>query len=181
MKFFVVFALCAANAQAFIPERTQQREKLFFGIDSPPPPVSGSSEVPGRLPPANSQIGVNKTATNDRDFNDFGALGIPQELIDKRVEDAKAKAEMLGTVVPAKLLLYQTGARSSTGLSTVKHVLDLVSVMWLVGLCVGCYYFLRHALNNANRKVYFHAAKDKIEARHNARIDRESYVYVDGG
>jgi hypothetical protein len=136
--------------------------------------------APVNLPPASSQIGVNETATRDRDLNDFGSRGVPVEILEKR---EKAKTEALA----AKAASFYMYGETSSSLISAKTLWDVLSVLWLIAVLAGCYFFMSRAFEGANRKFRFGAAtaeetkpltKTHVE---NMRIDREAYVYVDGG
>ena len=178
--FLPTVLLQAAMTFAYVPQRTPQRDRIFFGIEgaSGNTPVTSVSVPPVRLPPASSQIGVNRTATTDADLNDYGSLGVPDEIKARRAEASAAGVSV------AQFIFFQTDLKSESGMAIVKHVLNGLSVVWLVLLVVGCFFFLRTAIQGANRKVSFasNAALYKEKSiKENSRIDREAYVYVDGG
>lgn len=169
------FLLAVPLVLGYVPERTPQREKLFFGIDTPPvAPVIPA----GVLPPASSQIGVNSTAAYDHDLNDYGTLGKPAQ-------------EEEGTGI-TKLLFpsyFFTESKrkpvtNSSFLATAKYALEYMSVVWLILLLVGCYFFLKAAMTGALSKKYTLVSAAKEESQRdiqNRRIDREAYVYIEGG
>ena len=171
--FFVGYFI--SESLSFIPQRTPERDLLFFGVESPASSFVVTNDLPAKLPPASAYSGVNRKDSTDHDLNDYGSLGVPDDVL----ADRKTKAEeaAAGGASASKFLLFQSSHKSTTGLGTVKRVLDLVSVLWLIGLVVGCYFFLKTAFTHANRKVTFSLGKHKDDAG----IDRESYVYVDGG
>jgi hypothetical protein len=161
--------------QGFIPQRTPERDLLFFGVESPASAFVVTNELPAKLPPASAYAGVNRKDSTDHDLSDYGTLGVPDDVMAER--KARAEEAAAGGLSASKFLLFQSSHKATTGLGTIKRVLDLVSVLWLIGLIVGCYFFLKTAFSHANRKVTFSLGKSKDDTG----IDRESYVYVDGG
>lgn len=186
---FLIGALATVQG-SFSPQRTAIRDKLFFGIEGPAETGSqGRSQTvpalpPIKNPPASSQLGINSTATQDRDLNDFGSLGPPPEVIAKREQEA------LSTGKTPKASFFVVGSSSTTPSSsslTVRTVLHTISIIWLVALLGACYYFLRQAFAGASRKYRIGSAKSTpknsptTKAAENMRIDREAYVYVADG
>lgn len=163
------------SSAGYVPQRTAYRDKLFFGIDSPPVVATGSA--PARLPPANSQISVNLTASQYTDLNDYGSAGVPEAVRATRkiVQDESGATPTF--------LFFEVSPQTS-GLLTLKHALDCLSVLWLVLLIAGCYYFLKVALAEGNKPVGVLKTvlpTTVAKKKENTQIDREAYVYVDGG
>jgi hypothetical protein len=135
-------------------------------------------------PPASSQLGINATATRDKDLNDFGSLGPPPAVISKREQDALAAGK-----APRASFFVVGSSSTSPGNSSlnVRTVLHTISIIWLVTLLGACYYFLRQAFAGASRKYRIGSAKSSpknsptAKAVENMRIDREAYVYVADG
>ena len=155
------------------------RDKIFFGIEGQPDLVSNAMIVsPVNLPPANSQIGVNEAATKDRNLNDFGSRGIPDEIKQTREQE---KADRLAEKASSFFMYGETSA----SLISSKSLWDVLSVAWLLAVLAGCYVFMARAFEGASRKYRFASPEEKpvlTKANvENMRIDRESYVYVDGG
>jgi hypothetical protein len=168
---FLPVSLC------YIPQRTPQRDKLFFGIDSP----AVVAAIPGVLPPASSQLGVNSTAASDHVLNDYGSLGIPNTI---EATIGSTLFDIIATPSQKSFVMTRRKEQNSAAF-TVKHALEYMSIVWLVLLLVGCYYFVRAALNGALSKTYkMVKQEDPIAAKidsQNQRIDREAYVYIEGG
>lgn len=180
----LMFVLLAGSGVlgSFSPQRTAMRDRIFFGIDDGPelgPMSSTPAGAPILPPPAASRLGVNMTATQDVDLNDFGTAGVPPEVIAKREQAAIEAAS-------AKMSFFSFGSSPSREGSniTARSVLDALSVVWLIGLVGGCYYFLRHALEGGNRKYRIGQIETKQHTpklAENMRIDREAYIYVADG
>jgi hypothetical protein len=172
-----IIAVTLRDLLAFSPQRTPQRDKLFFGVVSDAPAAN-----PGiLLPPANSQLGVNSTATNNFDYNDYGSVGVPADVLAVRAQ----AAEQSGTISSPKgasFLINKDPIARVTN-NPVKSVSNVLSVIWLVLFMVGISIFLHTALTAGSRKVKLSAAAEKFARKtvENRRIDREAYVYVDGG
>jgi hypothetical protein len=177
-------------AVAYVPERTAIRNKIFFGITDTPAKAQNIAAPSGiiMLPPASSQFGVNKTASHDTDLNDYGSLGVPGAELLRRSEVSQAAGES-GDNPPRNFFEYQAESKAT---ETVRHMLDVFSVFWLIVIVVACYFFLKAALVEANKTVTIplfkrsdnrttHAAAVAQKRKENMRIDREAYVYVDGG
>ncbi len=168
----------------YVPERTPQREKLFFGVEddggAPLPVVSVIAKPSAVLPPASSQIGVNTTATFDHSLNDFGVFGKPAV-----PEIATGLSKLLPGHFFTETRRRSSPSMASTFIATAKQALEYLSVVWLILLLVGCYLFLKAAMNGALSKRYTLVSTEaKIEATRdlqNRRIDREAYVYIEGG
>jgi hypothetical protein len=184
MKVLSAVLLTACTA-SFSPQRTAMRDRLFFGIEDAPATLgrarmSGPASAPVGLPPASSQLGVNPTATKDADLNDYGTGGPPPEVIAKREQAAVEAAA-------AKMSFFSFGSSpfKSGSQITARGVLDTISILWLVALIGGCYYFLRQAFEGANRKYRIGPMDSKFatkqKAVENMRIDREAYIYVADG
>ena len=173
---FRIISLVISLVVAYVPQRTPQRDRLFFAIDTPPVPSNPS----GRLPPASSQMGVNMTAASDMDLNDFGSAGLSDE------ETAKRSMDITGLFTTGKSFA-QFASKRSTTLAIVKDTLEYMSLVWLAVLVVGCYFFLKSALTEGSKK--FRVTRRQLpisqviqeKQKENMRIDREAYVYVDGG
>jgi hypothetical protein len=185
MKIFLGLALAfTASKGSFSPQRTAMRDKLFFGIDDASDSgtsysASGAPSGFVGAPPANSQLGVNSTATSNVDLNDYGSLGPPAEVVAKRAQAAVDAAA-------AKLSFFSFGSSSTKegSVFSARNVLNTISVLWLVALVGGLYYFLRQAIEGANRKYRIGTSKKVTptnKAVENMRIDREAYVYVADG
>lgn len=186
MKIFVSGTLLFACATgSFVPQRTAMRDRLFFGIEDAPTTAgrgrpSPPATAPVALPPASSQLGINATATKDTDLNDYGVRGPPQEVLDKREKAAIEAAT-------SQVSFFSFGASPlKTGTQiTARSVVDTISILWLIVLIGGCYYFLSHAFEGANRKYRIGSTPSKCAATQktveNMRIDREAYVYVADG
>lgn len=167
MHMIILSTLFILQCTAYVPQKTANRNKLFFGIEDSP---AANSRSVGQLPPASSQIGVNMTATSNTDLNDYGPAGVPPEVL---------AARQLAASTPIPITFLAKSSSSSTKLLTIKHFLDVISVIWLIILIVGCFYFLRVALSQGDKPrittTYF------ADKKPTNPIDREAYVCVDGG
>lgn len=178
MKMLLGFAVSAVGVfGSFSPQRTPMRDRIFFGVDDAPetgPLSSPPAQAPILPPPACSQLGVNMTATKDVDLNDYGTAGIPPEVVAKR-QQAAAEA--------TKISFFSFGSSPATHSEySARNLLDTLSIIWLVGLIVGCYYFLSHALEGGNRKYRIGSVNPtKKKEVENMRIEREAYIYVADG
>ena len=183
MMRYLLAGMVACSWGSFSPQRTPMRDRIFFGLDEGPeigPLSSTQALAPILPPPASSQMGVNMTAASDPDLNDYGSAGVPAEVTAKR-EKAAAEA------AAAKMSFFSFGSssarESSDSIFTARNILDVVSIIWLIGLIGGCYYFLSHALEGGNRKyrIMGPEKKESVKAAENMRIDREAYIYVADG
>ena len=187
----------------YVPERTPMRNKIFFGITDTPAVAQNAPSGPGRngiimLPPASSQFGVNNTASHDTDFNDYGSLGVPEAELARRAEVAAATGEAAadGMTAPKNFFEYQSESKAT---EAVRNMLDIFSIFWLIVIIIACFFFLKAALAEANKKVTIPLFRRSVSTgrpvvtpavvaaavaqkkKENMRIDREAYVYVDGG
>ncbi len=181
MKFIVSFCLIEFSLVkgSFSPQRTAMRDKLFFGIEDAPDTGHQVSVAvpPVAIPPASSQLGVNATAINNRDLNDYGSLGPPPEVLAKREEQEVAK-----TVSKLSFMMFGASAAKTTSQFTAHNVFNILSIVWLVGVLVGGFYFLRQAVSGGNRKYRIVGQKPELASKaENMRIDREAYIYVADG
>jgi len=195
MIYILIIGLVSL-ADAYIPESTGIRDKIFFGISEDPGKripqnVAGSSI--SMLPPASSQYGVNATASHNTDLNDYGSAGVPEAELVRRSEVAVAVEEAAdtGEIPPRSFFEYQAESKAT---ETVKHMLDVFSILWLILIIVACYFFLKAAITEASKRVTLPVFKRSVSKptvsaaalaaqrkKENMRIDREAYVYVDGG
>lgn len=184
MKILVMLACVSAGVASYSPQRTPHRDKLYFGVvlsDAPSIPLS-TPEAIVMLPPANSQLGVNITAATNRDLNDYGSLGVPQDVLDQREQAISAGGSSSG----ASFLLHKESSipsETKPASNPVKTVSNVLSVVWLVVFLVGISLFMHTALQAGSKKVNLSSGFDKLARKtvENRRIDREAYVYVDGG
>ena len=173
-----------AGVTAFSPQRTPQRDKLFFGIVSDSPATVPNAVI---LPPANSQLGVNDTAAGNSDLNDFGSRGVPPAIAQARAKAAESAQSFSGDSSSSGgnsfLIHKEVYSGETESYNPVKRVSNILSVVWLVLFVIGIAIFLHNALQAGSRKVMLSpmAEKKARKAVENRRIDREAYVYVDGG
>jgi hypothetical protein len=173
---------------SFSPQRTAMRDKLFFGIEEAPE-IGGRVQVtpalpPMAIPPASALLGVNSTATNNRDLNDFGPLGPPPEVLAKRREEAEAAADAAAASSVSRLSFLVFGASGPSSKFSVQNVFSVLSIVWLVGVLAGGFYFLREALAGGSKKYRVGALQQTMPPPNkfeNMRIDREAYIYVADG
>ncbi len=193
LLLFLSSTLSVVYSVSFIPKRTPIRDKIFLGIkDEAPAPMVATGAIVV-LPPAASIQGVNATALSNSDLHEYGSMGVPPEIAEARKTAAETAAAVNGAPAPKSFLNQQS---SSSAKETARHALDFFSVLWLVVVLVACVVFLGAALREANKKRKIvlkkpesasHARKVVTGARSrpasvaDKRIDREAYVYVDGG
>ena len=188
--------MAIVDGVSFIPNRTPIRDRIFLGIkESAPVPISTGAIV--ALPPAAAIQGVNATALANSDLHEYGSMGVPAEVVEARQAAGVAPAsgpQPGATPIPKSFLAQQSK-------ETVRHALDFFSVLWLIVILVACVVFLGAALREANKRRAIkgggvgatptpasHSSIKKnngIRSRPvsvaDKRIDREAYVYVDGG
>ena len=184
----IIFALClllsSAEGVSFIPKRTPIRDRIFLGLKEEAPVVAGTGAIVV-LPPASSIQGVNATALANSDLHEYGSMGVPADVLAARELEAANDGTEINTPVPKSFLTQSTSSTTS-----VRHALDFFSVIWLIVILVACVFFIGAALREANKKQTIGKkpagnapAKRVVRPVSVAdkRIDREAYVYVDGG
>ena len=179
---------------SFIPARTAMRDRIFLGIkDSAPAPMVATGAIVA-LPPAASIQGVNSTALSNGDLHEYGSMGVPVEVLEARklASESSENSANIATPIPKSFIAQQS---SSSAKETARHALDFFSILWLIVILVACVVFLGAALREANKKrrivklsegklaapVHKPTIRSRPASVADKRIDREAYVYVDGG
>ena len=192
-RLFLVIS--SALAVSFIPNRTPMRDRIFLGIkDSAPAPMIATGAIVA-LPPAASIQGVNATALGNSDLHEYGSMGVPVEVLEARKISSESEGSV-ATPIPKSFIAQQS---SSSAKETARHALDFFSILWLIVIVIACVVFLGAALREANKKrrivkvgkpdsgasAASVSRPTSIRSRPasvvDKRIDREAYVYVDGG
>jgi hypothetical protein len=149
---------------SFVPTRTHQRDLLFFGVDSTPPAVVNDGTI--RLVPASSIVGVLSGPVSP-DTYDYGSGGVPPAVAEGRQPGKFSLVSLIET-------------DGDGGLDGVREILNLISNLLLILFSFLFIYIILNFgnINSNNIKLFKSTNKEKMS---NMRIDREAYVYVEGG
>ena len=178
MISFLLTLLVSVDSVSFIPQRTPIRDRIFLGLKEEAPVAIATGAIVA-LPPAAAIQGVNATALSNSDLHEYGSMGVPAEVVEARKLQSDST---INTPAPKSFI-----AQSTSTTTRVRHALDFFSVIWLIVILVACVFFIGAALREANKKrtigkkqrpVIPVAKKVSVADK---RIDREAYVYVDGG